>query len=185
MQTQLTVHADKNFHLLRAVTQGFRLTDGCALITKQAAADTSAGPDCIHPPESVSPPSCSQLSPLQPESRLMLLPYQRWRCLQLWGEPKRGREHGGGRGGQFPLTGWQPTGHQAHAPLAGGLSAGLVNLPDRSLQVPLIPLIQFILPTARMRPLSVGKIKLLLHSHRVSLCCPRDGKPNPLSLRWR
>lgn len=44
--------------------------------------------DCIHLAESVSPPSCSQLSPLQPESRLMLLPYQRWRCLQLRGETK-------------------------------------------------------------------------------------------------
>ena len=110
--------------------------------------------DCIHHPERVSPPSCSQLSPLQPESRLMLLPYQRWRCLQLWGKRKRG-----GRGGRFSFTGWQPTGHQAYLSLAAGLSAGPVNLPDRSLQVPLIPLIQFILLTARMRPLSTGKIK--------------------------
>lgn len=61
----------------------------------------------------------------------------------------------------FPLTGWQPTGHQAYLSLAAGLSAGPVNLPDSSLQVPLIPLIQFILLTARMRPLSAGKIKPL------------------------
>lgn len=101
------------------------------------------------------------------------------------GKRKRGREGGGGRGGRFPLTGWQPTGHRAYLSLAAGLSAGPVNLPDRSLQVPLIPLIQFILLTARMRPLSAGKIKPSLHSRRVSLCCPRDGKANPLSLTWR
>lgn len=53
----------------------------------------------IHHPESVSPPSCSQLSPLQPESRLMLLPYQRWRCLQLWGKRKR-------RPGEMKWEGW-------------------------------------------------------------------------------
>lgn len=56
-------------------------------------------PDCIHHPESVSPPSCSQLSPLQPESRLMLLPYQRWRCLRLRGETK-------GRPGGRRREGW-------------------------------------------------------------------------------
>lgn len=116
--------------------------------------------DCIHHVESVSPPSCRQLSPLQPESGLMLLPYQRWRCLQLQGKPKRDQERGGGRGGGFPLTGWQPTGHRVYLSLAAGLSAGPVNLPDSSLQVPLIPLIQFISLTARMRPLSAGKIKL-------------------------
>lgn len=101
------------------------------------------------------------------------------------GKGKRDQERGGGRGGRFLLTGWQPMGHQAYLSLAAGLSAGPVNLPDRSLQVPLIQLIQFILLTARMRPLSAGKIKPLLHSRRVSFCCPRDGKPNPLSLTWR
>lgn len=85
----------------------------------------------------------------------------------------------------MPLTGWQPMGRWAYLSLAGGLSAGPVNLPDRSLQVPLIPLIQFIWLTARMRPRSAGKIKPLLRSRRVSLCCPRDGKPNPLSPAWR
>lgn len=153
------------------------------LISKQASHTQSVCFDCIHHPESMSPPSCSQLSPLQPESRLMLLPYQRWRCLQLWGKRKRDRERGGGgRGGWFSLTGWQPMGHRAYLSLAAGLSAGPVNLPDRSLQVPLIPLIQFILLTARMRPLSAGKIKT---PRPVSLCCPRDGKANPLSLTRR
>lgn len=59
------------------------------------------------------------------------------------------------RGGGIPLTGWQPTGPWAYLSLAGGLSAGPVNLPDRSLQVPLIPLIQFILLTAQMWFLSL------------------------------
>lgn len=75
-----------------------------------------------------------------------------------------GQEMGRGegrRGGQFSFTGWQPTGQQAHLSGAAGLSAGPVNLPDRSLQVPLIPLIQFIWLTARMRPLSTGEIKPL------------------------
>lgn len=52
-------------------------------------------PDCIHQPESVSPPSCSQLSPLQTESRLMLH-YQRWRCLAEKESP--GEKGGGGEG---------------------------------------------------------------------------------------
>lgn len=168
------------------MTRGFHLTDSSPPITKQAPADTVrlfltafiSLKACLHHP-AVSFHLCS-LS-------------QDW-CYYLikgggvcssGGKPKRGRERGGGRGGQFPLTGWQPTGHQTYVSLAGGLSAGPVNLPDRSLQVPLIPLIQFILLTARMRKLSVGKIKPSLHSRRVSLCCPRDGKPNPLSLRWR
>lgn len=99
----------------------------------------------------------------------------------LGGKRKRDQERGGGRGVWIPLTVWQPTGHWAYLSLAAGLSAGPVNLPDRSLQVPLIPLIQFILLTAWMRPLSVGKIKPLLNSQCVSLCCPCDGKPNPLS----
>lgn len=143
------------------------------------------GFDCIHQPESVSPTSCSQLLPLQPESRLMLLPYQRWRCLQLRGKTKERPGERGWEGWTFPLTGWQPTGHRGYLSLAAGLSAGPVNLPDRSLQVPLIPLIQFISLTARMQPLSAGKIKPSLHSYGVGLCCPRDGKPNPLSLTRR
>lgn len=157
------------------------------LITKQASALTGRRVLTAFITLKASPPSRSRLLPPQPESRLMLLPYQRWRCLRLRGERKERAGEGGrgGRGGRFPLTCWQPTGHQAYLSLAAGLSAGPVNLPDRSLQVPLIPLIQFILLTARMRPLSAGKIKPSLHSRRVSLCCPRDGKPNPLSLTRR
>jgi len=86
------------------------------------------------------------------------------------------REEGGG--GCFPLTGWQPAGHRVYLSLAAGLSAAPVNLPDSSLQVPLIPLIQFILLTAPMRPRSTGEIRPSLHSE-LSLCRPRDG--NPLS----
>lgn len=86
------------------------------------------------------------------------------------------REEGGG--GYFPLTHWQPAGHRVYLSLAAGLSAAPVNLPDSSLQVPLIPLIQFILLTAPMRPRSTGEIKPSLHSE-LSLCRPRDG--NPLS----
>lgn len=163
------------------MTEGFNLTARvCSpLITKQTTTNTVR----LFVPAFITlkacPASCSQLSPLQPESRLMLLPYQRWRCLQLQGENEKetGIEEEGGVYGFLWLAGsrW---GHWAYLSLAVGLSAGPVNLPDRSLQVPLILLIQFILLTARMRPLSAGKIKPLLRSWRLSLCCPCDGKPN-------
>lgn len=168
--------------------QGFRLTlRVCSpLITKQASTHTAR----LFPTAFITLKACLH----HPAVSFHLCRLSQDRCYYLIkgggvcssGEKrKRDQERGGGRGGWFPLTGWQPTGHQAYLSLAAGLSAGPVNLPDRSLQVPLILLIQFILLTARMRPLSAGKIKPSLHSRRVSLCCPRDGKPNPLSLTWR
>lgn len=51
---------------------------------------------------------------------------------------------GGQAGPRLPLTGRHPAERRPCLPAAGGLSAGPRNLPDRSLQVPLIPLIQFI-----------------------------------------
>lgn len=75
-----------------SITQGFAPdSEGVFTFDIQTGISTHSRPvsDCIHHPESVSPPSCSQLSPLQPESRMMLLPYQRWRCLQLRGERKK------------------------------------------------------------------------------------------------
>lgn len=130
---------------------------------------------------------CVWAAPATPHcqcSPLMLLPYQRWRCLQLWGSRDRlGSTKREGRG--LPLTGWQPAGHQAYLPITSSLSGGPVNLPDRSLQVPLILLIQFISLTARTRLRSAGEIKPSPRSRPPRLCCPRDGKPNPLSGRWR
>ena len=145
--------------------------------------DMRTAPDCIHPPESVSPPSCSQLPPLQPEGRLMLLPYQRWRCLQLRGEEKKTetRRRGGG-GGFFDWLAADGTAGvfiPRHWLISGAckstwqLFTGAVNPADS---------IHFANCWAAAS----------LHGEDQTLAplvcvCPRDGKPNPLAptRRWK
>lgn len=109
-------------------------------------------PDCVHHPESASPTIPQSAFTSAAGGKTDVITLSKVEVSAAPGENEKrdqGRRGVGGVDG-FPLTGWQLMGHGAHLSLAAGLSAAPVNLPDRSLQVPLIPLIQFIWLTVRI-----------------------------------